>query len=254
MSRIVTFSSLKGGVGKTTCTILFAEALLAAGHRLLLVDMDPQHSLTTYYRALGTVSVGNGDVMSYLDSGARALQSTTVVQDRLSLVPGTMRLSSLATDPPSGRKMRRIIRRLKQLRTSDDYDYVLMDTSPTVSSLSLLTLPVTDYLMVITTPEVWSVRAVNLHLENLETQIKRVGSDLVDVSVVTNAFDSSRRGDQVVLEAMRDTFPDYLVEPPIPHSKAVANFVLKNRDMARYMAPVRAAVRAIASSRMGDAL
>lgn len=251
MSRLVGFSSLKGGVGKTTCTIFAAEHLQAAGKRLLLVDLDPQHSLTTYFVARGYEPREGRHVLSYLSSRTGTIHDYTVARDGLAIVPGTLGLSALTTSPPRGRKLRRMVQRLAATELEEDFDYVLIDTAPTVSTLNLLSLPAIHYLILVTTPEVWSARAINLFLETLPQQIKQVGSRLEDVSVIANSYDASRRSDRNVLAAMKESLPDYVAEPPIPFSKAVRNYVLEQQERAHYLEPVRNAVSDIVSAILG---
>jgi chromosome partitioning protein len=252
MSRLIAFSSLKGGVGKTTCTIFTAEYLRAAGKRLLLVDLDPQHSLTTYFVAQGFEPAEGRDVLSFLSTRRARLEDYVVGKDGMALLPGTLALSELNTRPPRGRRLRRLVRRLSSTEQDLDYDYVLIDTAPTMSSLSLVSLPAAHYLLLVTTPEVWSARAVHLFLEGLPKQISRVGSRLTDVAVVANSYDASRQSDRRVLSAMKDTLPEYVVEPPIPFSKAVRNYVLNHRERSDYLQPVRSAVSDVISSILGE--
>lgn len=252
MSRLLAFSSLKGGVGKTTCTIFAAEYLRAAGKRLLLVDLDPQHSLTTYFVAQGFEATAGRDVLSFLSKRRGRVEDFIVGSDGMALLPGTLSLSELNTNPPQGRKLRNLARRLSATEHLEDYDYVLVDTAPTISSLSLVSLPAAHYLVLVTTPEVWSARAVHLFIEGLPKQISRVGSRLLDVAVVANSYDASRRSDRRVLSAMKDTLPDYVIEPPIPFSKAVRNYVLDHRERSDYLQPVRSAVADVISSILGD--
>jgi chromosome partitioning protein len=255
MSQVVGFSSLKGGVGKTTCAILMAEHLQAAGKRLLLVDLDPQHSLSTYFAGRGMEWRDGTHVLNFLTSSRRAqLHDFLVEEDGITLLPGSMELSRLVTEPPRGRRRRRLIRKLKSTGEHDQYDYVLIDTAPTLSFLNLLTLPATHYLMLVTTPEVWAVRAINLYLESLQAQIRDVGSQLRDVAVVTNAYDHSRKRDEEVLDALKESLPDYVADVPIPYSKAVHNYVLRHRERSRYLQKVRDAVAEIVASVLGEPL
>jgi chromosome partitioning protein len=251
MSRVVAFNSLKGGVGKTTCTIFLAEHLQALGKRLLLVDLDPQHSLTTYYLARGFEPAPGKDVLSFMSGFRGSIRDVAITREGLSVVPGTMRLAEVTTRPLWKWKRRHMVRRLASVASMEEYDFVLIDTAPTVSLLSLISLPVTQYMILVTTPEVWAVRAINLYLESLPSQIARTGSRLTDVAVVTNSYDRTRKNERDVIATMKETLPDYVVEPPIPFSKAVRNYVLQQKERARFLEPVRDAVAEIASSVLG---
>jgi chromosome partitioning protein len=137
MARIIAIANQKGGVGKTTTAINLGASIAAAGHRVLLVDMDPQ----------GNASSGLGlKVHSITTSIYELLIGQAVIEDviqpspvhGLEVVPGTQRLSGLEVELVD-QDRRSYFLREKLDPLAENYDFVIIDSPP---SLGLLTVNV----------------------------------------------------------------------------------------------------------------
>ncbi|MCG8456477.1 MAG: ParA family protein, partial [Holophagales bacterium] len=131
MSRILAITNQKGGVGKTTTVLNLGAALAAAGRPTLLLDLDPQASLTA---AAGLDPYEERpDAWSVLTEEGEPLHAAALrVDNRLYLLPGSVRAPGGPLDPgdltppPPGR-LRRILRRYRL-----PFDFVLIDTPPSL--------------------------------------------------------------------------------------------------------------------------
>src|SRR5829696_8717543 len=139
MSRILSIANQKGGVGKTTTAINLATALAIAEQRILVVDMDPQGNLTSGVGLKGE-STTAGTVYQALTSqepieDPAAFILETRVKD-LWLIPADRNLTGaeleLVTLPNRERRLRDLLQPIR-----DRFDFILIDTPP---SLGLLTL------------------------------------------------------------------------------------------------------------------
>lgn len=135
MTRIIALANQKGGVGKTTTTLNLGAALANQGHRVLLIDLDPQSNLTT---ALGLnpyqLERTAYDVLHNAERGAEiAIQQ---VRELLHLLPSTLDMAAAEIELSSAVGRELLLRKsLAPVRSR--YDYILIDPPP---SLGLFTL------------------------------------------------------------------------------------------------------------------
>jgi chromosome partitioning protein len=135
-ARIISVANQKGGVGKTATTTNLGTALFEMGHRVLVVDMDPQGNLSSSFR---TPVDHDANVAQVLLDRKVALPIVTVFSSEsatLDLVPTDINLAT--AEAALANKLGREFRLRDSLMTvSDRYDFVLIDTPP---SLGLLTI------------------------------------------------------------------------------------------------------------------
>jgi MinD-like ATPase involved in chromosome partitioning or flagellar assembly len=133
MSKIIAIANQKGGVGKTTSTRNLAHALKEAGHRVLLIDADPQGSLSLVTGIDGEELVAlddAGKTIYYALTGKTPIGNMIVHKGGLDIVPATLSLADVERDLKSPYGVAGILRALLDpLRAS--YDAILIDCAPT---------------------------------------------------------------------------------------------------------------------------
>jgi chromosome partitioning protein len=136
MARIIALANQKGGTGKTTTTLNLGTVLAERGHRVLLVDMDPQSNLTM---GLGVNPYEEGLTTTYevLLNADRGVEIATLnVQERLDLVPATLDMAAAERELRERLARETILKRaLRQAR--DTYDYILLDPPPSLGFFTL---------------------------------------------------------------------------------------------------------------------
>jgi len=162
--RVVAIAQQKGGVGKTTSAVNIAAAIAQRGQRVLMVDADPQGSATL---ALGTdpneVEVTIGDAML---SGLPVPTQPTQVQG-LDLCPASRLLADteFLLVPKTGRE-RFMARALDEVR--GDYDWVIIDSPPSLGLITINALVAAQYLFVPVTPALLSAAGLRDLLQTIE--------------------------------------------------------------------------------------
>ncbi|WP_077731440.1 ParA family protein [Methylocaldum sp. 14B] len=154
MTICITITSTKGGVGKTTLTANLGALLADLGQKVLLIDADPQPTLSSYYRLASVAPHGLTELM--------VAASTETVISRTDLD----RLDLVYSDDPDG-KLRDWIRdavdgrvRLKHILARFDgiYDFILIDTQGAVGPLQDAAVAAADLLLSPIPPEILSAR------------------------------------------------------------------------------------------------
>jgi chromosome partitioning protein len=220
MGRFVAVANQKGGVGKTTTAINLAAALAQAGQRVLVVDVDPQANATsgvglkdqravagTVYHALIRIEPAT-EVLPFI-------MQTAV--ERLSLVPSDRHLAGAEIE------MVMLARREERLRlllttAREDFDYVFIDSPPSLGLLTLNALVAADSVLIPMQSEFYALEG----LADLWGTIRRVRSALnpaLDIEgVLFTMFDERTNLTQQVATEVRAFFKDKVYRTVIPRN------------------------------------
>lgn len=157
--KILTFANHKGGVGKTTSTLIVGQELAQRGHRVLFIDCDPQHNLTMSFSSTATTHLGT------VIRGERSLrQIIRRVGEGLALAGSARELTQLEKILGQQPAYQFFLRdQLEELR--DDFDYVLLDTPPALTSLTYAALVASDAVFIPVQPEFYGYEGLTTLLD-----------------------------------------------------------------------------------------
>lgn len=159
MARTIAISNHKGGSGKTTTAVCLSAALAARGYSVLLVDIDAQANASD---SLGAPhgSVGTYEALSRMEAPEPVHVLAPVGKaGALDLLPGSEALDSLPTTLTAQGDALRLSAILKAY--ADDYDFIVMDTPPALSVLTLGALLAADDLVIPMEPNALEVRGLS---------------------------------------------------------------------------------------------
>lgn len=172
MAKIIAIANEKGGVGKTTTALNLGAGLAKAGKRVLLVDADPQRSLTVVALAHKerTEKIYLSDFMHAVMLGERNLH--IVVQhycDGIDYIPANKELRNTALSlvgVPTGREcvLKTILTPLRE-----SYDYILIDCSPSLDLLPVNALTASDSVLIPVKVDAMSVEGISSILEYIQS-------------------------------------------------------------------------------------
>ena len=150
---IITIGNFKGGVGKTTTTLLFSYLLSEKGYKVLAVDLDPQSNLTkninkTYNKEL----VANKNIFSALLSNQDTENSIQSLSENLDIIAGSWDMVYFEREAHKKYYQKDHPKLLKVALSAikDDYDFILLDTPPSTGILMENALLATDYVIIVT--------------------------------------------------------------------------------------------------------
>lgn len=176
--NIIAIGTQKGGVGKTATTHALGAGLAQLGHRVLLVDVDPQSSLTS---ACGIKAAGESLAEVFGSSEPGKLALTDIIYDvgeedklHLHLAPSDI---ALATNEPGliNRYGRENILKNALTAVANEYDVCLIDCPPSLGILTINALSAAQVVLIPTQPQITDMRGLQLFLETLDAITKKGG-------------------------------------------------------------------------------
>lgn len=204
MARAIAIANQKGGVAKTTTAITVAAALAEAGHRVLLIDLDPQ-ACASFALGIDPEELDRVEsiavVLDRVDHGALGKSMRKAIRptdDGVHLIPAAMELASadLTLADRAGRE-RILARGLASIR--DDFDFILFDCSPSLGLMTINALIAADEVVVPVKCETLSHRGLGQLMETIDDVRRWANPDLVVSGIVPTLFDGRTAHAQAVL-------------------------------------------------------
>lgn len=229
MAKVVAFANQKGGVAKTTTTINLGVALQELGHRVLAVDLDPQGNLTM---SLGlnpdSVRPSMFDVLVNQISIEEALfqRELDVVVSSIDLAAAEIALSSHI-----GRE-RALSKALMQV--SDRYDYIFIDTPPSLGLLTINALTAADAIIVPVQCEYLSLRGLAQLERTLELVRENLNPKVHIAGILPTMYDSRTVHGREAVEVLRSSFGDLVFETVIRKTIRFAEAPVKGESVLKY--------------------
>ena len=215
--KIWAVANQKGGVGKTTTAVSLAGHLVSQGSRVLLVDMDPQGSMTSYFgfdpddmpKSIYTLF----QLDNYTAQNVVPVLTKTKVE-RLTLLPATTALATL--DRQLGTKEGKGLVLKKSLAALEPhFDYVLIDCLPMLGILMVNALAACDSLLLPVQTEFLALKGLDRMMNTLEMITKSRKTTLHSL-IVPTMFDRRTRASTDSLRALREKYNDKVWESVIP--------------------------------------
>lgn len=226
---VLGFANFKGGVGKTTLSVNVADALARAGHRVLLVDCDPQYNAT---KLLGLPAAALFEERRTL---FHALERDLGIADVVVRGPGfdvaTSHIDLMRVETRSEPGAEFILKE-KLAPLADRYDFVIIDAPPNPGKLTTMVLAAAHRLVIPVRTEPLDSSGLDLLLEQLSQVQRRLNTGLKVLGVVPNHYDARKAVDQILLGTIRDNLSaKFRVFEPVPYDSAFGKAGLMNQTV-----------------------
>ena len=228
-THVIALANQKGGVAKTTTTLNLGVALREMGHRVLLVDLDPQGNLT--------MSQGlNPDVIerSMFDVLVHRIPISEIIEQReadLAVASIDLAGAELALSAMIGRE-RALEKALAEVRAS--YDYVLIDTPPSLGLLTINAFVAATGVIVPVQCEYLSLRGL-VQLENTLAMVRENLNPHVGVEgIVATMFDGRTLHSREAIEILEENFGDLVYRTRIRKTVRYAEAPVKGSSVLKY--------------------
>jgi chromosome partitioning protein len=216
--RIWSIANQKGGVGKTTSVVSLGGLLAERGARVLLIDLDPHGSLTSYFRydpdSLETslYDLFFNQRCKDLDYIRKVVRPTT--HKGVDLLPATTALATLERQV-SGQDGMGLVLAKTLAQLWDDYDYALLDTPPILGVLLVNALAACQRLVIPTQTEYLALKGLERMVHTLKMVMSSQNRPL-PYTIVPTLFDRRTQASVITLKEMRQLYPEHVWQEAIP--------------------------------------
>ena len=228
-AKVIAFANQKGGVAKTTTTLNLAAAFAEEGHRVLCIDMDPQGNLTMSQGIdPDTLEVSMFDVLVH-DLSIREVIRRREVDVACSSID--LAGAEIAMSMKIGRE-RSLDKSLREIR--EDYDFVCIDTPPSLGLLTINALTAADKVIVPVQCEYLSMRGL-IQLQNTLSMIRENLNPDVDIAgILPTMVDSRTLHAKEAIEILEENFGDRVFGARIRKTIRFAEAPVKGMSVLKY--------------------
>jgi chromosome partitioning protein len=216
MGKIITICNQKGGVGKTTTAINLSAFLAAKGKKTLVIDMDPQGNATsglgiqkeTIAKSVYDLIINKADLKGV---------AKNIHLPNLFLIPANIDLTGLEVELV-GQMAREY--KLKQAISQDQnhYDYIIIDTPPSLGLLTINALTACDKVVVPLQCEYYALEGLSKLLNTLELVKNNLNNRVEIAGVVLTMADFRTKLTSEVIDEIREHFPNKVFKAIIPRN------------------------------------
>jgi chromosome partitioning protein len=215
---VISIANQKGGVGKSTTAINLSAALALKGKRVLLIDMDPQGA-TTVGLGLREASPTIYNVIVDEADIEDAIIPTEI--EGLDLIPSNIALSGAEIEL-SSQIGREYILRNKLAKIKDNYDYVIIDTPPSLGILTMNSLVASDEVIIPIQAEYYALEGIGLLLKAIKLVRERLGIPIEIRGFLITMFDKRTNISKEVREEVKRIFGEKVFKTMIPRNVRLA--------------------------------
>lgn len=230
--QVIAFVNQKGGVAKTTSALNIGAALAIAGKSILLVDLDPQGSLS---KCAGFRSLEAPTTYEVIKDGADINQAirTKAAVAPYDVLPTDIRMSGaeieLISVPGRDTLLKEALEDLKK-----PYDYVLIDCSPSLNILTLMALTAATEVIIPVAAQYMPLDGMAQLLPTIELVKKRLNKGLEIGGVLITMYDGRLNLSKEVVEAVKARFPKQTFKTVVKNNSKLAEAPTYGKDIFEY--------------------
>ena len=247
MSKIIAVASQKGGVAKSTTCRNVATILAKEGYKVLAIDTDNQASMTdcfgiekpetletTLYHLM--MAVMNEDDLP-------PKESYIIKRDGVDVIPSSIEMSAIEMNLVSTMSREYVLKTITE-KLRSDYDYIIVDSAPSLGLMTLNVLAACESVLIPATPEYLSVKGLELLLQTIMKIKRRINPSITFEGILLTMFDERTNLSKNMIEMVDEAYGEHIkvFDIRIPKSVKVGEANLQSKCIVDYMPTNKAAI------------
>lgn len=237
--KIISIVNQKGGVGKTTTTLNLGYALANQGKKVLLIDLDPQGSLSI------SLGLDNNDEMENTIANMMALsiedkpllekENYIVHIGKMDLIPCNIELSAIEVSLVNAMSRETILKYIIQ-EYQNDYEYIIIDCSPSLGMLTINALAACNSVIIPVTPEYLSAKGLELLLMTIKRTKKKINPEIMIEGILLTMYTERMTLSKTIKQMIEESCGElvHIYRNCIPKSVKVGEAILENKSILEY--------------------
>ena len=237
MAEVITIANRKGGVGKTTTTLNLAYSLKELGKKVLVIDLDPQANLTRCF------DVGNSEtiktmgnlLMAELEEESYSVEEYIISYDEIDIIPSSIYLSAVETQMRAETGSEQILSEIVN-QVKEHYDYILIDTSPSLNILTINALCASDSVLITADTQLFAIVGIGELLKTVQKIKKRVNASLKVKGILLTMCDNRTNLSKTLTEQVEEMYQGKVevLQTKIPKTVKVGESIYSGQSIKKY--------------------
>lgn len=248
MCRVIGILNQKGGVAKTSTCRNLATVLKDEGYKVLVVDCDNQASLTDCFGIENPdeLEISLYDLMMTVILEKEDLplkEKYIIIKENIDVIPANTLLSDIDINLVSAMSREYVLKTIID-EIKEDYDYVLLDSMPSLGLMTLNVLACSDTVLIPVTPEYLSAKGLELLLKTIFKIKRRINKNIGFEGILLTMFDERTNLSKEIEDMIRKSYGTHIrvFDTRIPRSVKVGEANARSKSIVEYMPTNKAAI------------
>lgn len=238
MVDVITIANRKGGVGKTTTTLNLAYSLKELGKKVLVIDLDPQANLTRCFDVENTENIktiGHLLITEMEEEESYLVEDYTKSYDEINIIPSSVYLSAVETQMRIETGSERILSEIVN-QAKEHYDYILIDTSPSLNILTINALCASDSVLIVADTQLFAIVGIGELLKTIQKIKKRVNPKLKVQGILLTMCENRTNLSKTLTEQVEEMFQKKIkiFQTKIPKTVKVGEAIYSGQSIKKY--------------------